>query len=101
MAQLDRPGAPIYTKPAKPNTFEPLFPDLAYRYLQRQDRPPAYRFTGGFYVRRRNLLENWRGEGFALGNWIGILVPTHAGIDIDTPMDLWVAEAIRNHWEEI
>ncbi len=75
-------------------TFTPFFPAQAESYLQRQDRGVAYQFTGGFYARRRHLLEQWAGEGFALGRWEGVTVSKREGIDIDTPLDLLVAQAI-------
>jgi CMP-N-acetylneuraminic acid synthetase len=73
--------------------FTPFFPDKAERYLQRQDRELAYQFTGGFYCRRRHLLEAWDGEGFALGRWEGELVTKEQGIDIDDALDLHLARA--------
>lgn len=76
----------------------PYFENKAEKYLQRQDRPLAYGFTGGFYVRRRELLEQWKGLGYALGNnHIGIVVPPEAAVDIDTMLDLWLAETILAH----
>lgn len=81
--------------------FSPFFPGSAERYLQRQDRVDAYQFTGGFYARRRRLLEQWDGDGFALGNWEGELVDVARGIDIDTRLDLWLTEAILDHQEDL
>ena len=79
----------------------PLFPVESEAFLQRQDRPPMYGFTGGFYVRRRHLLENWTGD-YALGSQPrGVVVPPHAAVDIDTPLDLWLAEAVIKHWQEV
>lgn len=85
----------------EPNIFRPFFPNKAEKYLQRQDRPKAFQFTGGFYCRRRHLLEAWNGEGFALGRWEGEIVPPKAGIDIDTRFDLFLAEAVKEHWSEL
>lgn len=79
----------------------PFFPDYAERYLQRQDRPEAFGFTGGFYIRKRKLLEKWDGKGYALGNCSGVVVPEHAAVDIDSKLDLWLAEAIMKHQEEL
>jgi len=76
-----------------------FFPEAAEKHLQRQDREPAYQFTGGFYARRRRLLDGWDGTGFALGNWEGELVSPEDGIDIDTQFDLWLARAIEEHRE--
>ena len=82
------------------NGLLPLFPEESELYLQRQDRPKFFGFTGGFYVRRRELLEHWNGKDFALGDHcIGVEVPEFAAVDIDTPIDMWVAEAIAKHLE--
>lgn len=94
------------THPYRAYTMEgtvlsPFFPDYAERYLQRQDRPTAYGFTGGFYIRKRKLLEKWDGKGYALGNCSGIVVPEHAAVDIDSKLDLWLAEAIMKHQGEL
>ncbi len=75
----------------------PLLPIESEMYLQRQDRPVFYGFTGGFYVRRRWLLEQWEGQGFALKNPHGVVVPPAAAVDIDTPLDWLVAETILKH----
>ena len=81
---------------------DPLFPDLVERYQQRQDRPPAYGTTGGFYVRRRRLLEQWEGDGWALGtDCRGVIVPPHAAVDIDTRLDWLLAEAVLEHMGEV
>lgn len=80
------------------NELEPYYREPAQRYLQRQDRPKAHGFTGGFYARRRFLLDDWNGSDFAIGNCHGVEVPQEAAIDIDTEMDLWLAETIVNRW---
>lgn len=82
------------------NNYAPFFPAVAETFAQRQDRPMAYQFTGGFYIRRRKLLVEWNGHDFALGNWEGELVPQRAGIDIDTRFDLWLAEAMLKHEDD-
>jgi CMP-N-acetylneuraminic acid synthetase len=79
--------------------YTPFFENWSECYLQRQDRPKAYQFTGGFYARRRRLLERWTGKGFALGSWEGELVSPQP--DIDTPMDLWLARAMMEHQEDL
>ena len=84
------------------NRIEPYFRDESEKYLQRQDRPKAYGFTGGFYVRRRTLLEGWSGKGYAIGDSVcGVIVPPEAAVDIDTQLDLWLAETIIAHREEL
>jgi len=92
----------MYTMlPTPSNKLLPFFYDYSEKYLQRQDRPPAYEFTGGFYIRRRELLENWEGKNFALGRVAGVLVPQWTAVDIDTKMDIYIAEMIVKHWKEI
>ena len=82
--------------------LEPFMGSDSERYLQRQDRPAAYGFTGGFYIRKAHLLDKWSGNDFALGkNVYGIEVPDYAGIDIDDILDLWTAEQIAKHWSEL
>lgn len=79
--------------------YNPLFPG-SEEHRQRQDRVKAYQFTGGFYIRRTYLLQDCE-YGFCLGeNWKGYLIPPEEGIDIDTPMDLWLAESIARHTGE-
>lgn len=64
-------------------------------FPQRQDRPIAYKFSGAIYLRKRRLLEDWNGVDFALGSDVrGILIPPERAIDINTPIDLVVAEAM-------
>ena len=69
-----------------------LFPLTEYtseRYLQRQDRPPAYGFTGAIYVRKRDLLENWNGNDFCLGRDVRyIVIDKSRSINIDSEIDL-------------
>ena len=43
-------------------------------FLQRQDLPPAYIYDGGIFVRRRRLLESWRGHDFCLGEDVRAIV---------------------------
>jgi CMP-N-acetylneuraminic acid synthetase len=87
---------------ADDDTLLPLTEYTSEHYLQKQDRPPAYGFTGGFYIRRRELLDNWNGKGFALGNkCVGEVVPEHAAVDINTPVDFLLCESILAHKEEL
>ncbi len=75
--------------------LSPLTEHTSERYLQKQDRPPAYGFTGGLYVRRRYLLEQWTGRDFALGADVrGLVIEPERALNIDTEMDLLVLEAI-------
>lgn len=66
-------------------------------FPQRQDRPPAYKFSGAIYLRKHACLENWNGVDFALGNdRRGILIPSERNVDINNPIDLLVAETLIN-----
>tara|TARA_B100000676_G_C17941273_1_gene766571 strand:- start:348 stop:1058 length:711 start_codon:yes stop_codon:yes gene_type:complete len=70
-------------------------------FLQKQDLPAYFSFTGGAYVRRRALLENWNGEGFCLGeDRRGVLVSEVEGLDIDTPLDLQVFRSMMAQKDE-
>ena len=82
-------------------SLKPLTEFTTERFLQKQDRPDAYYFTGGLFARRRALLESWCGEGFALGREInGVLVTHEQAIDIDTPLDFLIAQAVIEHREQ-
>lgn len=61
-------------------------------YLQRQDLPPAFILDGGIFVRRRELLERWRGSDFGLGEDVRAIVLGGAkSLHIDDPVHLeWV-----------
>lgn len=71
----------------------PLFPDKVH-LLQRQDRPPFYYPTGGVYLRRRHLLEQWSGRDFCMGSDArSIAVQRHEALNIDTMEDIYLLEA--------
>jgi CMP-N-acetylneuraminic acid synthetase len=63
-------------------------------YLQRQDLPLVYVFSGAIYVRKRELLENWSGEDFALGKDVRAIKMNHDSREIHDLRDLWVVEKI-------
>lgn len=66
----------------------PLFPE-GERFLQRQDLPDLYAFSGGLYVRRRQLLEDWSGRDFCLGSdRRAVVVDQRESLNVDTPEDL-------------
>ena len=74
---------------------QPLTEYTSERYLQKQDRPPAFGFTGGLYARRRALLEQWSGTDFALGADVRAhLVEPERAVNIDHELDLIMFEAI-------
>ena len=79
---------------AEDGRLEALFPE-GERFLQRQDRPPFHSMTGGFFLRRRELLENWSGKDFGLGaDRRGFVVSAEEAVNIDTPLDLEVARVL-------
>jgi len=72
----------------------PLYKE-GQRFLQRQDLPPLYGFNGAIYVRKRELLENWGGEDFALGkDTRAITMDKEKSIDINSSLDFLIAETI-------
>jgi len=57
------------------------------KYPQKQDLPPCYMYTGGFYIRKTELVGG--PEGFYLGEDIrGYLVSSEEALDIDTKEDM-------------
>lgn len=73
---------------------------LAQKPVNRQDLPPVFVRCGAIYVRRRELLDRWQGEDFALGEtWGGVVLTDVEAINIDRPIDFDFAEfmAARNH----
>jgi|CXWL01.1.fsa_nt_gi CMP-N-acetylneuraminic acid synthetase len=70
------------------------------RYLQKQDRPTAHGFTGGLYVRRRQVLEQWSGKDFALGRDVrGVFIEPERAVNIDHEVDLVFFEALLRYRE--
>ncbi len=64
------------------------------RRVNRQDLPPHFRETGGIVVARRECVA----AGSRIGARIDLLeVPARESVDIDTPMDWWLAEKLLNH----
>ena len=72
----------------------PLYPE-GFQFLQRQDLPPLYALSGAIYVRRRELLEKWSGNDFALGEDMrAVIIPQERAVDINSQLDFLVAEAL-------
>ncbi|MEO8636806.1 MAG: glycosyltransferase [Gemmatimonadales bacterium] len=64
------------------------------RRVNRQELPPHFRETGGIVVARRECVA----AGRRLGARIDLFeVPARESVDIDTPMDWWLAEKLLNH----
>lgn len=62
---------------------------------QRQDRPDVYGFTGAIYLRRTELLFEWDGSDFALGEDVRAVVQSgRSTVEIDTEFELRVARAL-------
>jgi len=81
--------------------LEPLTEYTSEKFLQKQDRPDAFGFVGGLYVRRRHLIEGWDGGGFALGERTGtVVVPNERAVDIDSELDLLIAQVMMDHLTE-
>lgn len=76
----------------------PLTEYTTEKFLQKQDRPDAYGFTGALYGRKRKLLEYWNGRDFGLGKVaIGIKVSQEEGFEIDTPFDMEIFESLMQN----
>jgi CMP-N-acetylneuraminic acid synthetase len=72
------------------NRVYPLMEVDDEKYPRRQDLPPAYQLNGAVYVtRRRILLEQERLLG---ANTLAYIMPRERSVDIDTPIDLKLAE---------
>ena len=62
---------------------------------QRQDRPDVYGFTGAIYLRRTELLFEWDGSDFALGEDVRAVVQSgRSTVEIDTAFQLELARAL-------
>lgn len=82
-------GHPYWAKSFDPETRKIAnFLDVdVLKYPQKQDLPRCYMYTGGFYIRKTELLNE--SKGFYLGEDIrGYLLPSEEALDIDTEGDL-------------
>jgi len=71
-------------------------------FPQRQDRPAAYKFSGAIYLRKRQFIEKWNGVDFALGKDVrGVMVSSERSIDINSPLDLTIAETLLKRIKEV
>lgn len=71
--------------------LKPMFPESA-RASRRQDAPPAYRPNGGVYAARTEILMK-RGK-LAGDDLRGLVMDFESSIDIDSPWDFKLAEAV-------
>ena len=83
---------PYWMKIVVGNRVHPLMEVDDEKYPRRQDLPPVYQPNGAIYVTRRKiLLEEERLLG---ANTLAYVMPRERSIDIDTPIDLKLAELI-------
>ena len=91
--QIEQPH-PYWAMKLHEDRLLPLYPE-GFRFLQRQDLPSLYALTGAIYARRRELLERWSGQDFALGEDVrAIIMDREKSVDINNPLDFPVVEAI-------
>ena len=82
-------GHPYRFKSLEPETNKVSnFLDVdAHKYPQKQDLPRCYVYTGGFYIRKTELLNE--SKGFYLGKDIrGYQIPSEESLDINTEEDI-------------
>lgn len=73
----------------------PLTEYTTEEFANRQDRPVTYGHNGAFYIKSREILENWNGRDFCFGkDSRAIVVDSLYSVNIDTLLDLKVAETI-------
>ena len=83
----------IFKRLAEDSRIEPFWGFPTQTEVRRQDRTPAYRFTGGFYLRSADLLNRIEPKGRALGDDArGVAVSEYEAVDINTVMDFHFAE---------
>ena len=80
---------------AEDDELTPFTEYTSEKYLQKQDRPPAYCMTGGLVIRRPAVLRAENAKGFALGKRCGgIVVSQEEAADIDTEVDFVVCDTL-------
>lgn len=83
---------PYWMKQVVGNRVYPLMEVDDEKYPRRQDLPPVYQLNGAIYVTRRKiLLEEERLLG---ANTLAYVMPRERSVDIDTHIDLKLAELI-------
>lgn len=89
-------GHPYRAKTLEGDRLRPFWGDLnGDTFLQRQDLPAAYCYSGAIFVRRRFLLEEWSGKDFALGDDCrAVVVDPSRAVNIDGPLDFQLAELL-------
>ena len=83
---------PYWMKKVVAGRVYPLMEIADEKYPRRQDLPPVYQLNGAIYVTKRNVLLE---EERLLGkHTLAYIMPQERSIDIDTPLDLKLAELI-------
>lgn len=63
------------------------------KFINRQERPPAYAYNGAIYLRKREVVENWNGKDMGLGqDCRGLVIGHEYAVNIDNEFDLKLAE---------
>lgn len=70
------------------------FIDGAVPWLPRQKLPPAFQLNGAVYAVRMDLLLDESEIGLLVGRSAALVMPAERSVDIDTALDLAVAEAL-------
>lgn len=97
-----RHGHPYRAKRlADGDKVENFFPNFdGDRFFNRQERPPAYAYNGAIYLRKRDLVENWDGVDFGLGNDCrAVIVEPEYAVNIDDEFDFKLAEILLRERE--
>lgn len=67
------------------------------KFINRQERPPAYAYNGAIYLRIREVVENWNGKDMGLGqDCRGLVIGHEYAVNIDNEFDLKLAEFLLN-----
>lgn len=100
MLRAEAPCCVTVTEPAKSpywmytlgadNRIEPLI--QAEQVARRQDLPPAYALNGAVYVAETEWLK--RSKSFLAAGVVAHIMPGERSLDIDTELDLYLAEAM-------
>ena len=83
---------PYWMKKVVEGKVYPLMEVDDEKYPRRQDLPPVYQLNGAIYVTRRKVLME---EEKVLGeHTLAYIMPQERSVDIDTPIDLKLAELV-------
>jgi len=83
---------PYWMKKIVDGRVYPLMKENENHYTRRQDLPPVYQLNGALYVTRIHVLLE---ENRVLGKYTApYIMPPERSVDVDTPGDLTLAEAL-------